>query len=190
MTSILPRPPTPPRPLTRPLPPSLSLFSTGSPYAAITVDEADISIKIKKGFITVFHTHLNLCDYYQCPVAEGPVSISLPESIPSAVPKVSRERLGGPGSPKILSLSLLTLTLPALAARAGKVWFRNRHHHPLLHGLRGLRGRRVPGGVSEKPDLTLKRVLHFLRDDGNEDVAEDHCDEEAYCALELEVPPP
>ena len=54
---------------------------------AITVDQADISIKIKKGFITLFHTHVNLCDYYQCPVVQGPVEVSLPEPIPNEVPK-------------------------------------------------------------------------------------------------------
>ncbi|QDZ21802.1 ML domain-containing protein [Chloropicon primus] len=62
---------------------TFSLSGTSS----ITVNNADISIKIKKGFITVFHTHLNLCDYYQCPINQGPVSVSLPESIPNEVPK-------------------------------------------------------------------------------------------------------
>ncbi len=51
------------------------------------MDQATISVKVKKGFITLFHSNFDLCQYYQCPVPEGPVDVSLPEQIPHEVPK-------------------------------------------------------------------------------------------------------
>ena len=51
------------------------------------MNQANIDLKIKKGFITIFHTNLNLCDYYTCPIPEGTVDVSRPETVPSEVPK-------------------------------------------------------------------------------------------------------